>query len=363
MQRSSELIGAIAAALAKAQAEITNPEKSLTATIRSPFPREAERTFRYAPLSSGLDIVRKALGQHEIATVQTTAIDKRPASSISPPCWRMHRENGCRRIGRCAQSARLQRRIGWGRRSPMPDAMRCSRWSGLPGKMISTRPTSPLRPCQMQDLRSRFRRTIAGMNGGREHRAEPSRRNGKCNYDYRQTYARPRRIGSVARSASDRSRHRLSSDDAAAAWAHRIMAAKNSLAAADARRVEEAFPARIVAHSEAATEEVGQCARHRPAESSSELVLPQNPRAAEPGEVSIANRVDKSLLALPEPRRFRDKTHCQIRVQATLSDLRPPARGCPSPAVRAASCARAQGERRIHRPAVPRPSSRGAPIR
>ena len=75
MQRSSESIGTIAAALAKAQAEITNPEKSLTATIRSAWPREGERTFRYAPLSSGLDIVRKALGQHEIATVQTTAID------------------------------------------------------------------------------------------------------------------------------------------------------------------------------------------------------------------------------------------------------------------------------------------------
>ena len=75
MQRSSESIGAIAAALAKAQAELTNPEKSLTATIRSPIPREGDRTFRYAPLSSGLDIVRKVLGQHEIATVQTTAID------------------------------------------------------------------------------------------------------------------------------------------------------------------------------------------------------------------------------------------------------------------------------------------------
>src|SRR5258707_611049 len=76
MHRSSESIGTIAAALAKAQAEITNPEKSLTATIRSPFPREADRTFRYASLSSGLDIVRKALGKHEIATVQTTAIDE-----------------------------------------------------------------------------------------------------------------------------------------------------------------------------------------------------------------------------------------------------------------------------------------------
>ncbi len=75
MHRSSESIGAIAAALAKAQAELTNPEKSLIASIPSPFPREGEKTFRYASLASGLDIVRKNLGQHEIATVQITAID------------------------------------------------------------------------------------------------------------------------------------------------------------------------------------------------------------------------------------------------------------------------------------------------
>src|SRR3954467_5398180 len=77
MQRSSETIGAIATALAKAQIELANPEKSLTATIHSPFPREADRRFRYAPLSSGLDLVRKSLGRHEIATVQTTSIDER----------------------------------------------------------------------------------------------------------------------------------------------------------------------------------------------------------------------------------------------------------------------------------------------
>jgi ERF superfamily len=76
MQRSSHKIGALATALAKAQAEIVNPEKSLTATIVSPFPREGRRTFRYASLSTGLDIVRKCLGQHEIATVQSTAIDR-----------------------------------------------------------------------------------------------------------------------------------------------------------------------------------------------------------------------------------------------------------------------------------------------
>ena len=34
MQRSSETIGTIAAALAKAQAQLVNPEKSLVGTIR-----------------------------------------------------------------------------------------------------------------------------------------------------------------------------------------------------------------------------------------------------------------------------------------------------------------------------------------
>src|SRR5208282_3791056 len=76
MQRSSESIASLAAALAKAQAELVNPEKSLVATIESDGPSGAGKSFRYAPLSSGLEIVRKTLGQHEIATVQTTAIDQ-----------------------------------------------------------------------------------------------------------------------------------------------------------------------------------------------------------------------------------------------------------------------------------------------
>ena len=76
MQRSSASIANLAAALAKAQGELVNPEKTLVGTIRSDGPSGTERAFRYASLSSGLDIVRKTLGQHEIATVQTTAIDQ-----------------------------------------------------------------------------------------------------------------------------------------------------------------------------------------------------------------------------------------------------------------------------------------------
>src|SRR5499425_1873192 len=76
VQRSSATIGTIAAALVKAQAQLVNPEKSLVGTIPSEGRRGTEQTFRYAPLSSGLDIVRKTLSQHEIATVQTTSIDE-----------------------------------------------------------------------------------------------------------------------------------------------------------------------------------------------------------------------------------------------------------------------------------------------
>ena len=73
MHLASERIGAIATALAKAQAELSNPEKTLTGTIPG---KHGDRVFRYASLANGLDIVRRCLGQHEIAVMQTTAIEQ-----------------------------------------------------------------------------------------------------------------------------------------------------------------------------------------------------------------------------------------------------------------------------------------------
>jgi hypothetical protein len=113
MHRSSETIGKLSGALAKAQVELTNPEKSLVATIRSPFPREADRSFRYAPLSSGLDIVRKTLGRHEIAAIQSTTIDNEAASYDSRPSLRIPRANGSPRNGRSAGLAILPRPSAW----------------------------------------------------------------------------------------------------------------------------------------------------------------------------------------------------------------------------------------------------------
>ena len=76
MQQSSGSIGSLAAALARAQVELINPEKSMVAAIRPEGRGATEQIFRYAPLSDGLNIIRKTLGQHELATVQSTSVDQ-----------------------------------------------------------------------------------------------------------------------------------------------------------------------------------------------------------------------------------------------------------------------------------------------
>src|SRR6516225_193282 len=108
MPRSSETVAALASAsaLAKAQAELINPEKSLTATIRTGRPGDGERSFRYAPLSSGLDIVRKTLGQHEIATLQTTDIDQTAGMVNLTTTLAQPPASGSPRIGQSARSPR-----------------------------------------------------------------------------------------------------------------------------------------------------------------------------------------------------------------------------------------------------------------
>ena len=75
MHRSSENVAAIATALAKAQTELSNPEKAMIGTIYNTR-TNSQQNFRYASLSSGLDIIRKILGGQQIAVTQTTDIDR-----------------------------------------------------------------------------------------------------------------------------------------------------------------------------------------------------------------------------------------------------------------------------------------------
>ena len=75
MRASSDTIAQLAAAMAKAQSELVNPAKSLTAVLERANGSGAQ-SYHYAPLSSGLDIVRKSLGKYELALIQTTHVDR-----------------------------------------------------------------------------------------------------------------------------------------------------------------------------------------------------------------------------------------------------------------------------------------------
>ena len=75
MRSASPSVGALAAALAGAQRELVNPEKSAAGLLPSERPGGESRSFRYATLSNGLDLARQALGAREIALLQTTYLD------------------------------------------------------------------------------------------------------------------------------------------------------------------------------------------------------------------------------------------------------------------------------------------------
>ena len=69
-------IAQLAAALAKAQIELVNPVKTLTGVIDRWGTGNEGQSYRYAPLSAGLDIVRQTLCKHELAVIQTTEVDR-----------------------------------------------------------------------------------------------------------------------------------------------------------------------------------------------------------------------------------------------------------------------------------------------
>ena len=155
MQRCSDTIGALAGALAKAQAELTNPVKSLTATIPALFPREAEKTFRYAPL-----VGRSGHGPKVSQPARNSrGSDHRGRQggwlrSSSPPCWRTPPGNGCHPIGRSARSPRRPRRTAWAPPSPMPGAIACSALVGIAGEDDIDAPDLPaLIPSQGESAR------------------------------------------------------------------------------------------------------------------------------------------------------------------------------------------------------------------
>jgi ERF superfamily len=317
MQRSSECIASLAAALAKAQIELVNPEKSLVGTISPDNPRGAERAFRYAPLSSGLDIVRKVLGQHEIATVQTTSVDQ-TAGLINLTTVLAHSSGEwissdwpvCQ-VSETATPRRMGAALTYARRYALFTLVGITGEDDLDAPDLITPPNQTSALVKAEEGNSSGQ-TNARLNGGKADRAPASSRRDRPVHSTSVVPALGAEESGQLRDRLVAELNALASGDAAAAWAHRHLAEKNKLALADAQKVEAAFAARLAVCALAIDEPPTKSRSAKPS------IRPQRlkPRGRDNpplrGRKPRANVIDKSVLALPEPRRIRDRDHVRF---------------------------------------------------
>ncbi|MFL6796103.1 MAG: ERF family protein [Xanthobacteraceae bacterium] len=312
MPRSSESVAALAAALAKAQAELINPEKSLTATFRTGRPGETERSFRYAPLASGLDIVRKTLGQHEIATVQTTAVDA-SSGMINLTTMLAHASGEwissdwpvCP-VAETANPHRMGAALTYARRYALFTLVGIAGEDDLdaPDLCVNSQPP-PAR---------------SSPNPGGLHRPNGRRRPPEQK-------ARPPLLSATEsaglRDQLCRELAGLHTVAEATAWARLVLATKNRLVAEDSKLVEGAFEQHLAKldkaepEQRAAAEELGTPAPVKDAEKearqdSTSPSLSDTPPALHVNAEEQGGGIDKSTLAIPAPRRYRDRDHLKF---------------------------------------------------
>jgi hypothetical protein len=296
--RSSESLAALASALAKAQAELVNPEKCLTATIRTAGPGLGERTFRYAPLSSGLDIVRKTLGQHEIATMQTTAID--PASGIVNLTTVLAHASGewiasdwpvCP-IAEMASPQRMGAALTYARRYALFTLVGIAGEDDLDAPDLIT--CEPAAGRELDTNHDRFSSLLRRSGNGKGRST-----NTAAVLDAAQSAAlRDTLLAEVAS---------LTSAEGTVAWAARALGAKNSLVADDAKLLEDAFEQKLSGFPSPGVNEVSK------GEGAAGVEVA--PREEPPAARDQPSRIDKSVLAVAAPRRYRNREHLRYVVQ------------------------------------------------
>jgi ERF superfamily len=329
MHRSSESIAALATALAKAQMALTNPEKSLTGTVPSSRYDEPGRTFRYAPLSSGLDIVRKALGEHGIAILQTTAIDQ-DIQTVSLTTVLAHSSGEwiasdwpvCT-LSDVAAPRRMGAALTYARRYALFTLV------GIAGEDDLDAP----------DLGGQVAEGTgkAAVNG---HDAKRQNGNGADHSlgtfaASRKPWSPPKQPLEPAKSAALRDRllgeiGALASEEQATAWAHKAMDAKNTLSTADCGVVNASFAARLAELTDRSEypESGSPVDDHGLPDAESIAVendvVPRSTSPAYPGSLAaefgppprvnnaVAWRIDKGALTLGEPRRYRDRAHLRF---------------------------------------------------
>jgi hypothetical protein len=300
VHRSSPTIANLAAALAKAQAELVNPEKSLVATVRGEGSRGAEQSFRYAPLSSGLEIVRKTLSQHQIAAVQTTAIDK-DSGTVNLSTVLAHASGEwiasdwpvCA-VADTATPRRMGAALTYARRYALFTLVGIAGEDDLDAPDLerpSPEETRPVKPV----------RTNTGngsLNGGQSPPRPQKRADGAGSNAALKTALE----ASVSATTCDRMLAEiktLASADDAATWAHKIMVTKNTLAVEDAKRLEEAFEVKLANLGVDGHQDFDR----------------RGPSATERRRGARSQPIDKRGLPIQKPRRIRDRDHLRFAAQ------------------------------------------------
>src|SRR5262249_8458580 len=290
MPRSSETVAALASALAKAQAQLINPEKSLTAIIRTGRPGEGERSFRYAPLSSGLDIVRKTLGQHEIATIQSTAIDK-DAGVVNLTTMLAHASGEwiasdwpvCP-VAETANPQRMGALLTYARRYALFTLVGIAGEDDLDAPdLCEVPPSSPTSPLPS--------RTLVNGRGREATKGEPSAILG----GEQSAALRDRLLAEIGE---------IASAERAVSWAKEAQPRKNKLAAPDAKFVEDTFERRL---SELAS--AGTSPSKKDVQAIADAGLQEETSGTASTEPNQSVGIDKSVLAVAVPRRYRNREH------------------------------------------------------
>jgi hypothetical protein len=99
----------------------------------------------------------------------------------------------------------------------------------------------------------------------------------------------------------------IASVDLAASWAHAALTAKNRLAASDAKLVEDAFELRL---SELSSSEIANSSND--GSPMTQVAGPQEILTAESSGGDRTNGIDKSVLAVAAPRRYRNREHLRF---------------------------------------------------
>jgi hypothetical protein len=322
MHRSSESIASLAAALAKAQTELVNPEKSLIGSVKPVAGDATERLFRYASLASGLEIVRKILGQHEIATVQTTAIDQ-SAGTVNLTTVLAHASGQwiasdwpvCA-IADSAEPHRMGAALTYARRYALFTLVGIAGEDDLDAPDLLT----PMQKASAPGTPSR--NSYGQLNGDHQNPAHNAVINRQGINRDRKPYSKPREpLLDPEASAQLRGRlltelDALGGGEAAALWAQQCLPEKNRLTRTDALHVEESFQAKLLNLATVPADADVPAATPKP----SKRRAPHQKASQRTRSKAIEKQpVDKSVLKLPEPRRIRDRDHVRyVAKQACL---------------------------------------------